>query len=143
MLATGAVVASSEGEPVPDAPTAAAELQEQLEQAKRSRIDMMRGYAETRTCRRAYLLGYFGEEYTPPCGACDNCRSGLVAAAENGATQAEHPFAVNSQVKHEVWGVGTVLRYEGDTLTVLFDKAGYKTLATEVVVEQGLLHSAG
>jgi ATP-dependent DNA helicase RecQ len=140
-LPTGAVVVSSGEGPVPDAPTAAAELQEQLEQAKRSRIDMMRGYAETRTCRRTYLLGYFGEEYTAPCGACDNCRSGLVATAENEEVQAEHPFAVNSQVEHAAWGRGTVLRYEGDTLTVLFDTGGYKTLATEVVIEQGLLHA--
>ena len=101
----------------------------------------MRGYAETRTCRRAYLLGYLGEEYTPPCGACDNCRSGLVAA-EAEEVQAEHPFAVNSQVEHAAWGRGTVLRYEGDTLTILFDTAGYKTLAMEVVVEQGLLRAA-
>ena len=146
-LPTGAVVTNPDAEPVTDAPTdmaeLAAELQEQLEQAKRSRIDMMRGYAETRTCRRAYLLGYFGEEYTPPCGACDNCRSGLGDVEAPADTETEHPFAVNSQVEHEAWGVGTVLRYEGDTLTVLFDKAGYKTLATEVVVEQGLLHNVG
>ena len=101
------------------------------------------GYAETRTCRRAYLLGYFGEEYSPPCGACDNCRSGLGDMEAAVSAEAEHPFAVNSQVEHEAWDVGTVLRYEGDTVTVLFDKAGYKTLATKIVVEQGLLHSAG
>ena len=140
-LPTGAVVANTEAGSVPDAPAAAAELQAQLEQAKRSRIDMMRGYAETRTCRRAYLLGYFGEEYTPPCGACDNCRHGLVAAAEKEEAQAEQPFAVNSEVEHAAWGRGTVLRYEGDTLTILFDAAGYKTLATVVVVEQGLLQA--
>ncbi len=103
---------------------------------------MMRGYAETRTCRRAYLLGYFGEEYTPPCDACDNCRSGATAAAAAVDPEAVPPFAVNSQVEHAAWGLGTVLSYEGDTLTVLFDKAGYKTLATEVVVEQGLLQAA-
>lgn len=87
------------------------------------------------------MLGYFGEEYTPPCDACDNCRSGSGAAEAEVAPEAEQPFAVNSRVEHATWGVGTVLRYEGDTLTVLFDKAGYKTLATEVVVEQGLLHT--
>ena len=146
-LPTGAVVANSDADQVTETPGSvvelAAELQEQLAQAKRSRIDMMRGYAETRTCRRAYLLGYFGEEYTPPCGACDNCRRGVGDVEGAGDAESEHPFAVNSQVEHDAWGVGTVLRYEGDTLTVLFDKAGYKTLATEVVVEQGLLHSAG
>jgi ATP-dependent DNA helicase RecQ len=138
-LATGEVVVGADPEPPQAAATAvaAAELQEQREQAKRSRIDMMRGYAETRTCRRAYLLGYFGEEFEPPCGACDNCRNGLVTEEPTD----EHPFAINSVVEHATWGTGTVLRYEGDTLTILFDTAGYKTLATEVVVEQGLLRS--
>ena len=28
----------------------------------RSRIEMMRGYAETTGCRRQFLLGYFGEQ---------------------------------------------------------------------------------
>ncbi|MFN7137601.1 MAG: NADH-quinone oxidoreductase subunit C, partial [Thermomonas sp.] len=39
----------------------------------RSRVDMIRGYAEHDGCRRAFLLGYFGEAYTPPCGNCDRC----------------------------------------------------------------------
>ncbi|MFI0901055.1 RecQ family ATP-dependent DNA helicase [Streptomyces sp. NPDC020983] len=38
-----------------------------------SRVEMMRGYAETAGCRRAFLLGYFGETVTTPCGACDVC----------------------------------------------------------------------
>jgi ATP-dependent DNA helicase RecQ len=138
-LATGEVVVGddTDGAPTDAAPAAAAELQQRRQEAKRSRLDMMRGYAETRTCRRAYLLGYFGEEYEPPCDACDNCRDGAPAVAA-GVTQ---PFAVNSQVAHAAWGVGTVMRYEGDTMTVLFDTTGYKTLATEVVVEQDLLRS--
>jgi ATP-dependent DNA helicase RecQ len=33
-------------------------------------------YAETRECRRATLLKYFGEELSPPsCNGCDNCLS--------------------------------------------------------------------
>jgi ATP-dependent DNA helicase RecQ len=146
-LPTGEVVAADTDTtpPAAEVAVAAAELQAQREEAKRSRIDMMRGYAETRTCRRAYLLGYFGEEYVPPCDACDNCRSGAVTADEGAAaetvTGAPPPFAINSLVEHSAWGRGTVLRYEGDTMTVLFDTAGYKTLAVEVVVEQALLRS--
>src|SRR2546430_2338904 len=30
-------------------------------------------YAETRDCRRATLLKYFGEEFPAPCNGCDNC----------------------------------------------------------------------
>ncbi|MFM6997656.1 MAG: RecQ family ATP-dependent DNA helicase [Bacteroidota bacterium] len=35
-----------------------------------------RAYALTSSCRRKFLLHYFGEEYAEPnCGSCDNCRS--------------------------------------------------------------------
>ncbi|MFF6989593.1 RecQ family ATP-dependent DNA helicase [Streptomyces sp. NPDC010273] len=40
---------------------------------ERSRVDMMRGYAETTDCRRRFLLGYFGDSGPVPCGGCDNC----------------------------------------------------------------------
>ncbi|MFF7335328.1 RecQ family ATP-dependent DNA helicase [Streptomyces sp. NPDC090306] len=40
---------------------------------EQSRVDMMRGYAETSDCRRRFLLGYFGETVPVPCGACGNC----------------------------------------------------------------------
>ncbi|MCX5374565.1 RecQ family ATP-dependent DNA helicase [Streptomyces sp. NBC_00103] len=40
---------------------------------EQSRVDMMRGYAETTDCRRRFLLGYFGESVAVPCGACGNC----------------------------------------------------------------------
>ncbi|MBM4152216.1 MAG: DNA helicase RecQ, partial [Kiritimatiellaceae bacterium] len=41
--------------------------------AEQQLFDMVR-YAETKVCRRIYLLGYFGESYTKSnCGACDVC----------------------------------------------------------------------
>ncbi|WP_405854276.1 RecQ family ATP-dependent DNA helicase [Streptomyces sp. NBC_01515] len=40
---------------------------------EQSRVDMMRGYAETTDCRRRFLLGYFGDSVPVPCRACDNC----------------------------------------------------------------------
>jgi ATP-dependent DNA helicase RecQ len=40
----------------------------------RAQLQQMVHYAETRDCRRATLLRYFGEEYTKPsCEGCDNC----------------------------------------------------------------------
>jgi ATP-dependent DNA helicase RecQ len=40
----------------------------------RAQLQQMVHYAETRDCRRATLLRYFGEEYTKPsCDGCDNC----------------------------------------------------------------------
>src|ERR1700730_5460472 len=40
----------------------------------RAQLQQMVHYAETRECRRATLLRYFGEEYSKPsCEGCDNC----------------------------------------------------------------------
>nr|BFE66189.1 RecQ family ATP-dependent DNA helicase [Dactylosporangium thailandense] len=45
---------------------------------RRSRIDMMRQYAESANCRGRSLLAYFGEQADAPCGHCDNCANGTV-----------------------------------------------------------------
>ncbi|MFC9283675.1 RecQ family ATP-dependent DNA helicase [Streptomyces collinus] len=55
---------------------AAREVFERRRRTDRSRIEMMRGYAETRSCRRQYLLGYFGDRPDEPCGMCDVCDRG-------------------------------------------------------------------
>src|SRR5689334_9635368 len=39
------------------------------------KLDALVGLAETADCRRARLLGYFGETFTGKCGNCDNCLS--------------------------------------------------------------------
>src|SRR4029077_2587653 len=49
----------------------AAETAREVE-VERSRLDMMRRYAEHRHCRRSFLLTYFGQNYRGPCGRCDN-----------------------------------------------------------------------
>jgi ATP-dependent DNA helicase RecQ len=49
------------------------------------------------------------------------------------------PFAVGATVRHRVWGIGTVLGYEDDRMTVLFDSVGYKTLSVGVVRTKDLL----
>ncbi len=98
---------------------------------KRSRIDMMRGYAELTHCRREYILNYFGEAYATPCGNCDVCDAhGEVAPAT-----VDVPFALGTRVAHSVFGTGVVERYEDDEVIVLFDEVGYKTLLTEFVLE--------
>ncbi|HEX7938507.1 MAG TPA: C-terminal helicase domain-containing protein, partial [Gemmatimonadaceae bacterium] len=39
------------------------------------KLDMMEGYANTAECRRAFVLGYFGERgLSARCAGCDNCR---------------------------------------------------------------------
>jgi ATP-dependent DNA helicase RecQ len=42
-------------------------------------------------------------------------------------------------VVHKVWGPGLLVRADGDTITVLFDDVGYKTLSLDLVLDKGLL----
>jgi len=115
----------------------AAHAQENRRVFDRSRVDMIRGYAELRDCRREYILNYFGEPFDAPCGNCDNCQAGIVVADPR-----EPPFALGSRVRHASWGEGEVQRYEADKLVVLFDDVGYKTLGIDLVVARGLLEPA-
>jgi ATP-dependent DNA helicase RecQ len=43
----------------------------------RQQLRQVLRYAESTECRRAVQLQYFGETFSPPCSACDNCRSPL------------------------------------------------------------------
>src|SRR5215216_4808982 len=118
---------------------AAAALAEDDRRVEQSRIEMLRGYAEDDACRRELLLTYFGEPFEPPCGACDNCEAGL--AADPRPDPDDLPFPVDARVRHKAWGLGRVLRYDGDRMVVLFDRAGYRTLSVATVLERKLLRS--
>lgn len=135
MLSTGEVTVAEEP---PNFSKAAAEVlhaQERATQVERSRLEMMRGYAEVRDCRRKYLLNYFGEQLDQPCGHCDNCKAGVTADNEDRL----QPYEMNSRVEHNAWGEGTVMRYEEDKVVVLFDQVGYKTLSVATALVQRLL----
>ena len=43
------------------------------------KLNTLLGYAETTQCRRQILLNHFGEDFSAPCGNCDNC---LIPVAE-------------------------------------------------------------
>jgi ATP-dependent DNA helicase RecQ len=118
---------------------AAAALAADDHRVEQSRIEMLRGYAEDDACRRELLLTYFGEPFEPPCGACDNCEAGL--SAEDRPAPDELPFEVDSRVRHKAWGPGRVLRYDGDRMVVLFDRAGYRTLSVTTVLQRRLLRA--
>jgi ATP-dependent DNA helicase RecQ len=116
---------------------AAMEVAEERRSFDRSRLEMMRSYAEYEHCRRAFVLSYFGEPYDRACGNCDNCEAGRGLPEQGG-----QPFSVGSSVTHADWGDGVVQRYDGDHMVVLFDSVGYKTLSVELVHQRNLLSSA-
>jgi ATP-dependent DNA helicase RecQ len=129
----------AEGAPSPgDAAAAARELAEHHERVDQSRVEMMRGYAETTECRRQFLLGYFGEQLEQPCGNCDNCSAGS-SQEQPGADDGDTPFPAQTPVQHAEWGPGVVMRVEDDRVVVLFEEVGYKTLGLAAVLDNDLL----
>jgi len=129
----------------PDGAAAAAAALEAAEARQRideSRLAMMREYAETRACRRQFVLGYFGDGGAGPCGNCDTCESGSadrVAAEHDVAADAPVPFPVDATVRHAQWGEGRVMKVEEDRITVFFESEGYRTLSLAAVAEHDLL----
>jgi ATP-dependent DNA helicase RecQ len=111
-------------------------------EVERSRLTMMRNYAEYAGCRRSFLLTYFGQDFPDFCGNCDNDQERDAAGAAAPAVPADVPFAVGTRVVSERWGAGTVQRYDGDQVTVLFDEHGYRTLLVSLSVQRGLLRAA-
>jgi ATP-dependent DNA helicase RecQ len=141
--AVGAVRLRRQVEPADDPPdpagaaARAAELARHHRSVERSRVEMMRRYAEMTDCRRRFLLRYFGEAVSEACRHCDNCDAGLSRPSVPTGT-----FSPGERVEHREWGQGLVLAAEGDRLTVLFDEYGYRELATQVVSRKHLLTPA-
>ena len=114
-----------------------------------SKLAMMLQYAETTSCRRRFILNYFGEEFeTENCGRCDICISAsarakagkapLMAAASAAAVAnaqgvATGGYKISDVVTHSKFGTGTIERTERDLVTVLFPSVGYKTLLATAV----------
>lgn len=128
-----------DGERAVETAIAAAEDRERIDG---SRLAMMRQYAETRACRRQFVLGYFGDGAGGPCGNCDTCESGSayrIADLQDVGTTERPPFPVDATVEHSRWGIGRVMRVEDDRVTVFFDSEGYRTLSLAAITEHDLL----
>jgi ATP-dependent DNA helicase RecQ len=127
-----------------DPATIPLEREEARHAYERSRLDMMRAYAELRECRRRYILNYFGEDTEwQRCGHCD---VDLMHAASSSASSAAAPaglFAVNDRVRHVTLGPGLVERVTSDSVSVLFERFGYKTLSLDLVAQGHLLVKTG
>ncbi|MBV9612173.1 MAG: RecQ family zinc-binding domain-containing protein, partial [Acidobacteriaceae bacterium] len=79
VLATGEVQIAEHAD-LDKASDAAAEEQERRREMKQARLRQMQEYVDTGTCRRAHLLGYFGDDFTGPCNNCDNCEAAMPAS---------------------------------------------------------------
>jgi ATP-dependent DNA helicase RecQ len=122
---------------------------------ERSRVEMMRAYAETSGCRRRHLLGYFGESLAEgDCAGCDICtrtqelkaapvRTGDVLSGTGPepleTVAADGAFPPGTRVGHRTWGEGEVMSEDGGRITVLFESVGYRTLSLPAVQARGLL----
>jgi ATP-dependent DNA helicase RecQ len=120
----------------PDAFARAAAAGNRRQAILTSRIEAARQYAETTRCRRAELLGYFGEHYEAPCAACDNDTS---PAPAHRTAQTSLPEGV--PVRHRLWGPGVLLSRDEHELVVAFDSVGYRHL-TAAALTNGLLTMA-
>ena len=69
-------------------------------EVERSRLEMMRRYAEHTGCRRSFLLSSFGQDYPGPCGTA------TTIAGMRSASPAVEPFALGARVASERWGEG-------------------------------------
>jgi ATP-dependent DNA helicase RecQ len=120
----------------------AALAQERRRVVEQSRVDMIRGYAESAGCRRAALLGYFGEPFDPPCGNCDRCLAGGAGRAADPVAEAL-PWSVDQRVRHPVFGAGVVTALGDGQVTVAFEDVGYRTIHADLAEELRLLVPAG
>jgi ATP-dependent DNA helicase RecQ len=128
-------VEQTEDGPSPDeAVTRATTRAASHERYRESRLEMMRGYAESERCRGRFLLDYYGEHLEGTCGHCDRCDAGVPAATTDAG-----PFALEDRVRHPSWGAGTVTRLEPGRVVVLFDEGGYRTLDLATVEAGDLL----
>ena len=62
--------------------------------------------------------------------------------SEPASTTGPGDFRPQETVVHDTFGTGTVMSVEADRVTVFFPDHGYRTLAREHVVREGLLESA-
>lgn len=112
------------------------EVARERKRLEQSRVEMMLEYAGTGRCRSAWLLGYYGQA-ADACERCDNCASGRADDAPEVDDERR-----GERVVHGTFGTGVVVDADERQLTVLFEETGYKTLATGVVDDQGLLEPA-
>jgi ATP-dependent DNA helicase RecQ len=119
--------------------TKAAELIRQRRAIERTRTETIEAYSAHLGCRWKFLLEYFGEAAPERCGHCDNDD---LAEANADDKHAQRPFPRGSRVRHHVFGEGEVVGYVGSSILLAFDRAGYKRLDLDLVLDGHLVETA-
>jgi ATP-dependent DNA helicase RecQ len=117
----------------------AREVAATTERIDKSRVEMVRAYAEGGGCRRQHLLAYFGDHLDEPCGNCDLCRGEEQTVGAGTTSTAPPAIPVDTRVEHREWGGGVVLEGDDERITALFDEYGYRTLSIAAVRQNELL----
>jgi ATP-dependent DNA helicase RecQ len=125
------------------------EDEERREAYERSRLQLLRGLAETGACRRRFILNYLGEDPAwDRCGTCDNDLLGIEptplpdlggALGDGGG---DGGMAVGDAVEHARFGPGVVQAAGDGRLTVAFEDGAIRTLAAALAAGGGLLRRA-
>ncbi|MDD7965556.1 RecQ family ATP-dependent DNA helicase [Actinomycetospora lemnae] len=125
----------------------AAALVTRRREREQSKVELVRRYAEATGCRRRTLLEALGECRDEPCGYCDMCDAGRAGDPGDRTGLHESPGqegdpVPGEAVRHDAWGRGTVTTVAEDSVVVLFDGGGYRTLSLPLVREKHLLQPA-
>jgi ATP-dependent DNA helicase RecQ len=103
----------------------------------RTRLETMVRYGQTTLCRERFLLDYFGEPAERDCGRCDACRARAAGALTRPARRRpatprvpalRERFASGDRVRHAKFGVGEVVGSDGDSIDVVFPRAGARAV---------------
>ncbi|GAA4892900.1 RecQ family ATP-dependent DNA helicase [Actinomycetospora straminea] len=125
----------------------AAALVTRRREREQSKVELVRRYAEATGCRRRTLLETLGASRDEACGYCDMCDAGRAgdpgdrAGLHESGGQDGDPVP-GEAVRHDEWGRGTVTTVAEDSVVVLFDGGGYRTLSLPLVREKHLLQPA-
>jgi ATP-dependent DNA helicase RecQ len=106
---------------------AAAETDGQRKRVEQQKLDAMLGFCETTGCRRAALLGYFGEPLAGPCGNCDTCLEPV--ATWDGTVAAQKALSCVYRTGQR-FGAGHLVDVLLGRLTERVQKLGHERLST-------------
>lgn len=108
---------------------------------RRTQVERVREYADSGHCRDLVLRHHFGDPADEPCGRCDTCLDEAGPVPLHAVDDLDG-LTPDTDVRHRRFGRGTVTDLTRDTVTVLFDRVGYRTLSADLVRERDLLRPA-